>query len=88
MKHVGEKSVVTLRNESESLYFTQQIWSKYQPTISKFYSQYGSSTEIKVRHEKRRGRTATCRGNIDGLKKCYACSTAFFSYTLLKVEIL
>ena len=52
MKHVGEKSVVTLRNESESLYFTQQIWSKYQPTISKFYSQYGSSTVNKFRHEK------------------------------------
>ena len=40
------------------------------------------------RHEKRRGRAATGRGNVDGLQKCYACSTEFFSYTLLKVEIL
>ena len=34
------------------------------------------------------GPTTTGRGNVDGLQKCYACSTGFFSYTLLKDEIL
>ena len=40
------------------------------------------------RHEKSCGRAATGCGNLDGLRKFYACSTEFFSYILLKVKIL
>jgi hypothetical protein len=34
------------------------------------------------------GRRATGRGNVDRVRYFYACSTEFFSYTLLKVKIL
>ena len=40
------------------------------------------------RHEKRHGRTDTDCGNFYGFGKFIAGSTQFFSYTLLKVEIL
>ena len=39
-------------------------------------------------NDKQCGRVITDCGNVDGLRKSYACSTEFVSYTLLKVQIL
>jgi hypothetical protein len=69
-----------------------EVWfGDYYLTLRYFLRRVVSELVLSVhigKHDKGHGGAATGHGNVDELQKFYACTTEFFSFTLLKVEIL